>query len=49
MTKCPDCNPNGGEGPRCLQHEKEFVIYEIRCGLERLEEICKEEKEDNEN
>jgi len=45
MDGCPDCTDGKEEGPRCLTHEKEYVMFEIHCGLNRLEKIFKEEME----
>ena len=29
MSDCPDCNVNGGDGPRCLRHEEEYITLQI--------------------
>lgn len=29
MSDCPDCNINGGNGPRCLRHEEEYITLQI--------------------
>ena len=35
LNRCPDCYINGGDGPRCFEHEKAWLHYE----LERIEKL----------
>lgn len=43
---CPDCTDGKGDGPRCSPHKKEYLLYEIRCNLNCLEEIFRKERND---
>lgn len=38
---CLDCKKNGGDGPRCLQHEEDYLRMEIRNNRRRIREIRK--------
>lgn len=40
---CLDCNPEGGDGPRCPKHEVEYLIMEIENNIKRIREIVLEE------
>ena len=39
MSDCPDCNENGGNGPRCLRHEEEYITLQIEVLREELEKV----------
>lgn len=36
---CPDCSENGGDGRRCLIHEKEHCQRTIDINQKRIDEI----------
>lgn len=44
---CPDCEINGGDGPRCLEHDKEHTKYEISCLQQHLKELEEKKHERN--
>ena len=41
---CPDCNVNGGDGPRCPKHETEYLCMGIENNQKRIQEIEREAK-----